>query len=323
VYAHTGASDLAEVVRADLPLVYVPNSDSSTVDVIDPQTFSIVRHFKVGRQPQHVTPSWDMRTLYVDNDLGNSLTPIDPRTGQPGAPIPVEDPYNLYFSPDGTMAIVVAERLHRLDIRDPHTWAITGSIAVPCEGVDHADFAADGTMVASCEFSGDLVHIDLRQRTVIASVHVGGQPIDVKLSPDGSVFYVANQQRDGVSVIDARTLEERRFIPTGGGTHGLYPSRDARWLYVTNRTAGTVSVLDFATGDVHDTWQVGGSPDMGGVTADGTQLWLSGRYDRAVYVIDTSSGAVLHTIKVGAGPHGLCVWPQPGRYSLGHTGNTR
>jgi YVTN family beta-propeller protein len=82
-------------------------------------------------------------------------------------------------------------------------------------------------------------------------------------------------------------------------------------------------VLDFRTGDLKTTWRVGGSPDMGGVTADGKQLWLSGRYDATVYVIDTATGAVLHRIGVGKGPHGLCVWPQPGRYSLGHTGVLR
>jgi len=324
VYAHTGAGDLADAVKGDLGLVYVPNSESDSVDVIDPRTFAIVRHFSVGDLPQHVTPSWDMRTLYVDNDMGNTLTPIDPRTGQEGTPIPVEDPYNLYFTPDGTKAIVVAERLRRLDFRDPHTFALLASVNVPCSGVDHADFTADGkTMVASCEFSGELVRIDLTRLAVVGKVNVGGQPIDVKLSPDGSSFFVANQQRNGVAIIDATTMEERRFVPTGVGTHGLYPSRDARWLYATNRGGGTVSVLDFSTGDVRATWTVGGSPDMGNVTADGSQLWLSGRYDSSVYVLDTKNGKTLHTIKVGKGPHGLCVWPQPGRYSLGHTGNTR
>jgi YVTN family beta-propeller protein len=324
VYAHTTAADLAAGTAGDPPLVYVPNSDSSTVDVIDPRTYQVVNHFGVGREPQHVTPSWDLSTLYVDSDEGNSLTPIDPRTGQPGPPIPVDDPYNLYFTPDGSEAVVVAERLQRIDFRNPHDWSLIKSIPAPCSGVDHADFSADGrTMIMSCEFSGDLLRIDVPQLTLTGTLHVGGQPIDVKLSPDGSSFYVANQNRNGVSVIDAVRFVETRFIPTGQGAHGLYPSRDARWLYVTNRQAGTVSVLDFATGAPHATWTIGGSPDMGGVTADGSQLWLSGRYDREVYVIDTATGRLVHTIPVGAGPHGLCVWPQPGRFSLGHTGNMR
>jgi len=160
----------------------------------------------------------------------------------------------------------------------------------------------------------------VRAMRVVGALSVGGRPIDVKLSPDGSVFYVADQARGGVLVIDARTFTVRRFIPTGAGAHGLYPSRDGRFLYVTNRGAGTISVLDFRTGTPRATWHIGGSPDMGGVSADGTQLWVSGRYNAAVYVVDTLTGRLLHTIRVGAGPHGLDVFPQPGRYSLGHTG---
>jgi YVTN family beta-propeller protein len=324
VYAHIGAGELATAVKDALPRVYVPNSESATVDVIDPATFKIVDHFGVGKLPQHVTPSWDLRTLYVDNDEGNTLTPIDPTTGKPGKAVPVVDPYNLYFTPDGSHAVVVAERLHRLDFRDPKTWAVTKSVAVPCSGVDHADFTADGkTMVVSCEFSGWLVRVDVDKMEVTGKLKVGGQPIDVKLGPDGTVLYVANQSRNGVSIVDVASFTEKRFVPTGAGAHGLYPSRDISSLYVTNRKAGTVSVLDFRTGDLKTTWRVGGSPDMGGVTADGKQLWLSGRYDATVYVIDTATGAVLHRIGVGKGPHGLCVWPQPGRYSLGHTGVLR
>ena len=311
-------------VRGDPARVYVPNSEDGSVDVIDPATYTVVDHFPVGRLPQHVTPAWDLRTLYVDNDLGNSLTPIDPRTGQPRAPVAVEDPYNLYFSVDGSKAVVVAERLRRLDFRDPRTWQLIKSVPVPHAGVDHADFSADGTtMLVSCEFSGWVVRVDVKAMAVTGELHVGGQPIDVKLAPDGSTFFVANQSRNGVSIIDAANMRETRFVPTGAGAHGLYPSRDGRSLYVTNRKMGTVSVLDFQTGAVTDTWHIGGSPDMGGVTADGGQLWLSGRYDHVVYVIDTATGRVVKRIPVGAGPHGLSVWPQPGRFSLGHTGAMR
>lgn len=321
VYAHTLAGDLSPAVAGIPTRVYVPNSESNTVDVIDPATFRVVDHFAVGRLPQHVTPSWDLKTLWVDNDEGNSLTPIDPRTGKPGAPVAVDDPYNLYFTPDGSKAIVVAERLHRLDVRDPHTWTLEKSIPIAHDGADHADFTADGrTMIISCEFSGWLVRVDLRTLAVTGELHVGGSPVDVKLSPDGSVFFVANMERGGVSVVDASTFTERTFVPTGAGAHGLYLSRDTTSLYVSNRMAGSVSVLDSATGALRQTWPTGGSPDMGGVTADGTQLWLSGRYNSEVYVIDTRTGAVLQRIPVGKGPHGLSVFPQPGRYSLGHTG---
>ncbi len=324
VYAFTRAGMLSRAVAGVPTRVYVPNSDSNTLDVIDPETFTVVARYRVGAKPQHVVPSWDLSTLYVNNNAGNSLTPISPMTGVPGAPIPVDDPYNLYFSPDGTKAIVMAERNNRVDFRDPHTFALLASVPIAHAGVNHADFTPNGrVMLASCEFSGWVVRIDLTTLQVTGELHVGGMPVDVKSSPDGTVMYVANQGRGGVSLVDPATMREVGFVPTGKGAHGLYPSRDGTKLYVSNRLDGSVSVIDFATRSVVARWPIGGSPDMGGVSADGTQLWLSGRYDRAVYVIDTRTGALLHTIPVGHGPHGLAIFPQPGRFSMGHTGNYR
>ena len=329
VYAADAVGNLSPVVRNARPYVYVPNSDSNTVDVIDQRTFKIVRHFAVGALPQHVVPSYDLKTLYVTNDAGNSLTPIDPNTGKPSATtIPVEDPYNMYFTPDGRYAIVVAERLHRLDFRDAHTFKLHHSLKVPCSGVDHMDFSADGSyLLASCEFSGMILKVDVQHERLLGTLQLrpGAGPQDVKLSPDGKVFYVADMNSNGVWLIDGANLRVLRFMPTGPGAHGLYPSRDARYLYVTNRAGGSVSVISFRTRRVVKTWHIpgGGSPDMGNISADGKVLWLSGRWNSEVYAISTSTGRLLARIPVGHGPHGVCVWPQPGRYSLGHTGILR
>ncbi len=330
VYAHDRPGDVAAVARKARQLVYVPNSRSDTVDVIDPHTYKIVDHFAVGGLPQHVVPAWDLKTLYVTNDTGNTLTPIDPKTGKPGPTIPVEDPYNMYFTPDGRYAIVVAERLHRLDFRDPHTFALHHSLTVPCSGVDHMDFSANERyLLASCEFSGQMVKVDVKTQRLLGTLSLpdgySGMPQDVKLSPDGKVFYVADMAANGVWLVDGKRLKVLGFVKTGAGAHGLYPSRDARDLYVSNRSEGSISVISFKTRKVVHKWWIpgGGSPDMGGVSADGKVLWLSGRYSGVVYAISTHGGKLLAKITVGSGPHGLCVWPQPGRYSLGHTGILR
>jgi DNA-binding beta-propeller fold protein YncE len=327
VYGADRAGHLTGAARYARPLVYVPNSQSNTVDAIDPRTLRVVEHFDVGVLPQHVVPSWDLRTLYVTNDLGNSLTVIDPRTGRPGRTIPVEDPYNMYFTPDGRYAIVVAERLARLDFRDAHTFRLHRSLPVACRGVDHVDFSADGAyLLASCEFSSQLVKVDVARERVLGTLDLPGNasPQDVKLSPDGRVFYVADLVAGGVWEIDGDRLRILGFIRTGAGAHGLYVSRDDRNLYVTNRSAGSISVISFNRRRIVATWRIpGGSPDMGNVSADGKVLWLSGRYNAEVYAISTLDGRLLARIRVGRGPHGLCVWPQPGRYSLGHTGILR
>jgi DNA-binding beta-propeller fold protein YncE len=330
VYSADAAGDLSPVVRHDPALVYVPNSISDTVDEISQRTFKIVRQFPTGALPQHVTPSYDLKTLYIDNDVGNSLTPINPRTGLPGRPMPVEDPYNLYFTPDGRYAIVVAERLQRLDFRNPRTMQLVHSLSVPqCRGVDHMDFSADGRYAyASCEFAGRMIEVDLRTQRVIRSIVLengASSPQDVKLAPDGRTLYVADQLNGGLWEINPASFSVTGFLKTGAGAHGLYPSRDARVMYVSNRAAGSISVVSFKTRHVIGTWQLPlpASPDMGGVSADGRTLWLSGRYDADVYAINTRTGRLRAVIPVGLGPHGLCVWPQPGRFSLGHTGILR
>jgi YVTN family beta-propeller protein len=325
VYSADRAGDLSPVVRRFPARIYVPNSGSNTVDIIDPKTYKIIRHFRVGKQPQHVTPSYDLKTLWVLNDESSTLTRIDPATGKKGKMIRVDDPYNMYYTPHGKYAIVVAERRERLNFLDAETMKLTHSLPVPCRGVDHMDFSASGRyLIASCEFSGEVFKVDLLSRKVLGTLALGpgGMPQDVKLSPDGKVFYVADMEANGVYLIGGDALTKIGFLPTGKGAHGLYVSRDSQVLYVSNRGEGTISIIDLADRKVVNKWRLpgGGSPDMGGISADGKVLWLSGRYNREVYAIDTADGHLVARIKVGKGPHGLCVYPQPGRYSLGHTG---
>lgn len=342
LYSEASAGQLSPAVANALPRIYVPNLRSNDIYVIDPATMKVVDKFAVGHSPQHVVPAWDMQTLWVANNAegknSGSLTPIDPKTGKRGEDVPVDDPYNMYFTPDGKQAIVVAEAHARLDFRDAHTMALQSSLEVPeCKGINHADFAIDGRYALfTCEFGGKLAKIDMVNRKVVGYLLLDkkGMPQDIRISPDGKVFYVADMMADGIHVVDGDSFTKIGMIPTGTGAHGLYPSRDGSKLYISNRGSnmvhgqrhgkGSVSVLDFASRKVVATWPIpgGGSPDMGNVSADGKTLWLSGRFDDVVYAFDTETGAV-KSIKVGAEPHGLTVWPQPGRYSLGHTGNMR
>jgi len=354
VYAGAGAGMLSATAKKARPLVYVPNGAANTMQVIDPKTFKVIATYPTGRQPQHVVPSWDLKTLWVNDDIGNDLVPIDPTTGKPGTRVHVEDPYNLYFTPDGAHALVMAERLRRIDVRNPTTMALERSLPVPCRGVNHADYAANlSFFVASCEFSGKLLVIDRAATKLIKVINLNdakapgavspgaamsmgvgtsnlergasAMPQDVRLTPDGTRFLVADMFRNGIWVVKASTQTVERFIPTGRGAHGIYPDRAARRMFVSNRGEGSISVLDASTLKIIARWRIpgGGSPDMGGVTSDGSQLWLSGRYSSEVYVFNTSTGALIKRIRVNAGPHGLLVWPQPGSFSLGHTGNTR
>ncbi len=333
VYAHDGAGMFTAATRGVPYRIYVPNHGDGTVSVIDPIAKKVIDTFATGPGSQHVIPAWDLKTLYSANDEGgNSLTPISPLTGKPEGPnIPVSDPYNMYFTPDGKFAIVVAEAEKKLDFSDPHTFALQHALDVPgCARVNHIDFSADGSyFIATCEFSGRLVKVDTKEQKVLGYLDIGGMPQDIKIDPAGKVWYVSDMDQNGVHLIDGDTFKQIGFIPTGPEAHGLYPSRNAHVLYVSNRGGprdqGSVSVIDFATRKVIATWPIPApsTPDMGGVSPDGKTLWLSGRRNNEVYGIDTTTGKLVARIPVGTEPHGLAVWPQPGRYSLGHTGILR
>ncbi|MGZ6967504.1 MAG: YncE family protein [Acidimicrobiia bacterium] len=356
IYAHT--LTVRPDVATDLPRIYVPSGRADKITVIDPVTKQMVSQFSTGKgsTPQHIVPSFDLKTLWVLNNKSDSLVPIDAHSGAVGAPIAVNDPYNLYFTTDGRSAIVIAELHSRIDFRDPHNLALQESVPVPgCRGINHADFSADGSyLLLTCEYGGEIAKVNVATRTVMGSMRLptppGRAPVmatmpdhsmatsmpqDIRLGPDGKKFFVADMLQGGVHVIDGVHLRELGFIPTGVGAHSITPSHDGTVLYVANRgsaaTSGTphqpgsVSVISVATGSVTATWGIpgGGSPDMGNLTADGAELWLSGRFDNEVYAFNTATGALTARIPVPRGPHGLTVWPQPGRYSLGHTGNMR
>ena len=326
LYSETVAGKMSPALADHRELVYVPHVQSNDVYVIDPKTYTVIDKYKVGLNPQHVVPSWDMETLWVTNNAERttkgSLTPIDPKTGKPGKEITVHDPYNMYFSPDGQHAIVVEEAEKRLASATPRRWSSAFHQHPRCAGINHADFSIDGRFaIFTCEFSKGLTKIDLVDRKVVGHIQLskGGMPQDIRASPDGKRFYVADMRADGLFIVDFETFKEVGFIETGKGTHGLYPSRDAKRLFVANRGAkqdprreGRPAASRWSTSHRED--------EATGPPGGGSRIWetsaptaSSSGYRGAtttVYVFD-STGAV-KTIKVGIEPHGLTVWPQPG-----------
>jgi YVTN family beta-propeller protein len=342
VYSQDRAGMLAPQVRHDPRLLYVPDSNGYRVTVISQRTHRIVRVIPAGYLSQHVVPSYDLRTLYTNSSAADQLMTIDPTTGRRRGAIAMPRPYNLYFTPDGRTAVVMIEQYDTIRFADPHTWRTLKDVRYPgCLGPNHADFSGNGRFfVVTCEFSGELLKVSTLGRRVLGVIHLDPHPTaphadpmtmgrsvpqDVRLSPDGRTFYVADMGTNELRMIDAATFKQVGVIGMPRMPHGIYPSRDSTRLYVSDRGAGDVSVVDPRTRRIVDTWTIpgGGSPDMGGVSADGRTLWLSGRNDGVVYGFDTTTGRLVADIPVGGSPHGLAVWPQPGRYSLGHTGNMR
>ncbi|HYQ47919.1 MAG TPA: YncE family protein, partial [Thermodesulfovibrionales bacterium] len=209
IYSEISADKLDPALKHLPPRVYVPNEWEGTVTVIDPKTFNVIERFHTGKGPQHVVPSWDKKRLWVVNNESDSLTPIDAATGKPGTNVHVTDPYNMYFTPDGKYAIVVAEARHRLDFRDPQTMDFRFSLDTTCRGINHMDFSMDGRYaIISCEFGGEDIKVDMVKYRPDGSLNFGlaSMPQDVRLSSDGRIFYVADMVDNGVHLVDGDTL---------------------------------------------------------------------------------------------------------------------
>ena len=101
LYSETAAGKISPATAGAIERIYVPNRQSNDVYVIDPATYKVVDKFPAGPEPQHVVPSYDLRTLYVASSRppNGGVLPIDPRTGRPGAFRNLQDVYNLYFTP--------------------------------------------------------------------------------------------------------------------------------------------------------------------------------------------------------------------------------
>jgi YVTN family beta-propeller protein len=327
VYAGALPPALDSLTRAAKPLVYVANSGSGTISEIDPANFAVVGTLQLGGVPRQIVPSFDRTKLWVANDAANTLTAVDPNIGKPAAQLRADDPFDLYFSPNGSVALAIAERHNRIDFREPATMKLVSAEPVHCAGLSHLDFTADDKYaIATCTGSGQLVKIDLANRKPLAYLTLRGaaHPVDIRSSPNGTVFLVTDMSEDGVHVIDPDGFVETGFIKTGKAPYGIVVGAAGTPFYIANRGAtsiyggrhghGTVTVLDPETQRVIATWRIpnGGSPTMGGVTADGKQLWLSAEFDDEAYVLDPSNGKFVARISVGREPGGLRVWPQPG-----------
>ncbi|GAA2451642.1 hypothetical protein GCM10010191_82300 [Actinomadura vinacea] len=324
VYAATGPGMLGPAARNLPPRVFVPNAATGTADVIDQRTGRLLGRVRTGGTPSLIVPGWDLRRLWISDLDHGLLQPIGPRYAHRGRALRIARPGPLYFTPDGRAALLMVGRLARIDFRDPHTMRPLGALRLPCAGALRADFAADASfLVTPCPATGGVVRVDPSRRTVTGTLRLpaGARPVDLRLSPDGTTFYVADAAKGGLWLVDAARFRTTGFVPTGPGAHALVLGRGSRLLYVLGGD-GTVSSLDLATRRVSHLWRLpsGQAAVPGGVSADGTALWLSDPAAGTVYALSTGTGRPLYAVRVGGRPGNPCVYPQPARYSLGGPG---
>ena len=296
------------VVPARAQVAVVLNSRDASVSLIDQKTFTEVGRVDVGKEPHHLYPKPDGKSLIVANALSNDLHFLDPITGQMQRRLrDIDDPYQIGFSPDNKWFVAVALRLDRVDIYryDGKDLTIAQRIPLP-KSPSHVWFSADSRFAfVTLQESEGLAAIDLGTLQVAWTMKVGKLPAGVIMTPDDKHLLVGIMGQDCVEVIDWRERKSVGCIKTGKGAHNFRGQGDKRHIFVSNRVGNTISRIDTTTLKVVDTMEVPGGPDDMEITDDGKFMWVTSRFAKQVSVIDLEQRKVVRTIRVGRSPHGI------------------
>lgn len=293
---------------AQAAYVIVLNSNDDTLSLIDPKTQTEVRRMPIGRGPHHMMAMPDDSALLIGLTTVNQLLVVNRKTGEVTRRIPMMDPYQLGFSPDGKYFVTTALRQDFVDIYpgtltdDIKPIARVKSGAMP----SHLAFSPDSRFVYVTEQGSNSVSkIDLETRKVVTRLPVGPAPAGIWLTPDGSKFLVGIMGADYVSVIDRATDKVVGKVVTGKGAHNFLAKGDKRHLFVSNRVDDTITVVDMQTLKVVEQIKVPGSPDCMELSADGKWMWVTARTRRDVALVNMETRQVEKRIPVGSSPHGI------------------
>lgn len=307
----------ASVAAADKPSnpIFVLNSLDASISVIDTASFTELRRIPTGKEPHHLLPTPDGKSLIVANALGDSLTLVDPKTGEVQRTVtPVSNPYQLRFSPDMKWLAVAASRLDRVDIYrwQPDDTAaplkLAGGVRAARKPSHLAIDSQSSTVYASLQDSDELIAIDLLTRKPRWKISTGRLPADMYLTPDDRLLLVALTGDEHVEVYDLSQPTPNRVkrIQTGAGAHVFRARGDGRHVFVSNRVANTVSLIDTQSLSVVASYPAPGGPDGIDLMADGKTLLVSARWANKLNVIDIDKKQLVRQIDVGRSPHG--VW---------------
>jgi len=198
---------------------------------------------------------------------------------------------------------------------------------------DTADIASPpGRLFVTNEMSGDLSVVDTATRRVVATIPLGKRPRGIRVSPDGTVLYVAlsgspiappgvdestlpppDRKADGIGVVDIRAGKLLRVIPAGTDPEQMAVSRDGRWLFVANEDASQTSVVSAADGKLIATIPVGGEPEGVDLRPDGKVVYVTSEEENEVHVIDAIEPKAIATIAVGPRPRSTAFLPDSSR----------
>jgi len=297
--------------------LYVTNTKSDTLSVIDTDTLDVVATIPLGAgKPNRVVVHPDGRTAWVVYDKSRDLGVIDAEALKLVRRVRIGgNPYNLGFTPDGRHLVVLdwssdtsEDEVIFYDLR---AGKIAGRVEVSTWPA-HAVFSRDGARLwVSGETAGDVTVIDVATRTIVERVvHGGGDAMGLALTADGRTLYVAAGENRAVLKLDTATNKVTGQIALPGVVHEATLTLDGRFLYTTLRKANKVVVVRTADDRIVATLQQKGYPDLVVMAPGGRYAFVTNRTADLVAVIDVRTHQQVKTIPVGRAPHGMALRPR-------------
>jgi YVTN family beta-propeller protein len=302
---------LCSPAQAQTAPIFVLNSLSASVSVIDPVSWREIKRIPTGKEPHHLYLAPDEKSLIIANALSDSLLFVDPKTAEVQRTVRgILDPYQLRFSPDMKWFVTAANRLNHIDI---YRWdgkePILAKRIATGKTPSHVWIdSKSSTVYATMQDSDELVAIDLPSQTLKWRQKTGAMPADVFGTPDDKFLLIGLTGGDGVELYELGTGPAKlvKLLKTGQGAHAFRAAGDKRHVYVSNRVANTISKIDFLGMSVVESYVAPSGPDCMDVSADGRYLYVASRWAGKLSVIDTRARELVRQVSVGKSPHG--VW---------------
>ena len=304
--------------------VVVVNQQSDSVTLIDLQRMEAYRHVPVVGGPHEAAASPDGRTVVVTNynkagagpqkalsvialPGGDTIKTID--LGEYRAPHDVRwvDPSRVVVTAEANQALLVVnvssgaiERVFRTEAGVSHMLALsTDRTRLYCSNM------RDGSVSA----------FDFQTGRKIKDVRTGRECEGVGVTPDGRWVWAGNRAEDTISIIDTRTLEVTKRIPSPGFPYRVQFTPDGTRALIPHAQASALVVGDVASQSIVKSIRLGltrvPDPSTAGVFPhpDNRHAFVTVRNDDSMLVLDLVRGETLARVPVQSSPDGVTYSP--------------
>ncbi len=214
--------------------VAVSLEQTGAIAVVDVVTGAVVRTLEVGGLPHGL--ALINHTLFVTDRATDRLRRFDTEDWREEASTPAGAwPHALAQMPGGGLAVANAA----------DDTVNIGGHAVAVSHVPETIAVAHDGRVATAGSLGGAVQVFSRTGAPVSWHEVGGRPVRVLFSPDGSTLAIALSADGAVALIASDGV---RRVDVGGVPDGLAFSPDGRWLYAGDDAGGIVTAIDVGRG---------------------------------------------------------------------------